>query len=247
MSRVFSFCLVIALAYSCSQRATTPLDRLPEIHSQALLVLTEDWSSPKGTLSLMRRQDGAWSQVGKVISVTVGRNGLGWGRGLYEALADSAFKREGDGKAPAGVFAVLGSFGYDSVPPEGTKIDYRQATARDYWVDDVDATDYNQWVHIPDSLPNAPKDYWNSFEQMLRDDHQYEIGLILGHNTTHIESGAGSAIFMHIQKSDGHPTSGCTAMAKEDLLQVIGWLDPAANPVAIQIPKESLDALTFKE
>ena len=36
-----------------------------------------------------------------------------------------------------------------------------------------------------------------------------------------------SAIFLHVWKEPGAPTCGCTAMAREDLLELLRWLDLA--------------------
>ena len=50
--------------------------------------------------------------------------------------------------------------------------------------------------------------------------------------------GAGSAIFMHIWRSDHEGTAGCIAMSEKHLLQVLHWLDKKQNPY-IYIHKQS--------
>lgn len=52
--------------------------------------------------------------------------------------------REGDGKTPAGVYSFGIGFGIAGNP--GSNIGYRQVTANDYWVDDVNSPYYNKWV-----------------------------------------------------------------------------------------------------
>jgi D-alanyl-D-alanine dipeptidase len=43
---------------------------------------------------------------------------------------------------------------------------------------------------------------------------------------------------MHIWKNSSTPTTGCTAMAEPDLVQLLRWLDPAAQPVLVQMPRQ---------
>ncbi|WP_255443417.1 MULTISPECIES: hypothetical protein [Amycolatopsis] len=38
---------------------------------------------------------------------------------------------------------------------------------------------------------------------------------------------AGSAFFLHV--STGGPTAGCVALAQDDLIAVLRWLDPARS------------------
>lgn len=225
----------------------SPLDQLaiPERHRQAILVTTDTWNDSVGRMELFYRAEGGWESAGDPREVTVGRNGLAWGRGLH--VPGEPEKVEGDGRAPAGIFELAETFGYDSLPPEGTKLSYRQATSQDYWIDDVDASEYNQWIRLADTADSAPGQHWDSFERMRRDDHQYELGIIVRHNLDPVVTGKGSAIFMHVWREAGEPTAGCTAMPKEELLQVIGWLDPEKRPLLIQVPVNHLADLKFRK
>ena len=79
------------------------------------------------------------------IPAVVGRNGLAWGRGIHlEPPAGGPQKREGDGKAPAGIFRLGIAFGYgpgDSAP--WIRLPYQQMTERIKCVDDVASPFYN--------------------------------------------------------------------------------------------------------
>ncbi|WGZ93452.1 MAG: hypothetical protein QJT81_16835 [Candidatus Thiothrix putei] len=101
---------------------------------------------------------------------------------------------------------------------------YRVIGERDYFIDDVNSPDYNRWRTLAPTLSNEPKQHWRSFERMRRDDHQYEYGMMIGHNLFPTLVGRGSAIFLHVWLSPETPTAGCTAMATHDLLDVLSWL-----------------------
>src|SRR3546814_17702258 len=80
---------------------------------QLVLVTTADWEATTGTLRTFDRgDDGAWHEAGKAAPVSIGRGGSGWGIGLHPAQTGGPAKREGDGRAPAGVFTIGEAFGY---------------------------------------------------------------------------------------------------------------------------------------
>src|SRR5262245_24198791 len=56
---------------------------LPATTQQLLLVTAADWSASKGALQQYSRSVRAWSLVGVSFPVTLGRNGMGWGRGRF--------------------------------------------------------------------------------------------------------------------------------------------------------------------
>lgn len=242
------FLLWLFYLTACSSLLEPPLDhlKLPAATTQLLLVTTTDWETSTATLQRMEKSADQWHAVGERIPVRVGRNGLGWGVGLHQD-GDGVQKLEGDGKAPAGVFPLGMAFGYEEQAPVGLQMPYRIASERDYFIDAVDSPDYNRWRHIPLEQANEPKQYWRSFERMRRDDHQYELGMIVGHNLFPTTAGRGSAIFLHVWLNPDTATSGCTAMAKADLLSVLTWLKPAANPLLLQAPADQVADLRFPE
>lgn len=216
---------------------------LPREIQQVILVTTSDWDCPNGTLALFSQTDTGWRLANNAVPVAVGRNGLGWGLGLFPFKSKTApIKIEGDGRTPAGIFELGDAFGYSDSAPPGCKLLYRTATDRDYFIDDTHSPDYNSWVSLTEGA-NKPEEHWKSFERMKRDDHLYELGIIVKHNMRPVVSGRGSAIFLHIWSAKGKATSGCTAMSKENLEAILRWLDPSKCPVLIQIPKSELKNL----
>lgn len=218
---------------------------LPAETQQALIVTSTDWSANSGQLQRYQKQAQHWVAIGSPMQVRLGRNGMGWGLGLQQVNASIPQKLEGDGRAPAGIFSLGTSFGYAAHAPINMAWPYLVSTERDYYVDDVNSPVYNHWVRIPEHETNNPRLFWASSEVMRRADQQYENGLIIEHNTYPPVQGRGSAIFMHVWLNPETPTSGCTAMAKRDLLTVLRWLEPKAQPVLIQAPQIALNQLTL--
>ena len=50
----------------------------------------------------------------------------------------------------------------------------------------------------------------------------YDVVGVLGWNDAPVQRGRGSAIFLHVARSDYAPTEGCIALALGDLRQVLG-------------------------
>jgi len=231
--------LVLAVSCSAPPSYSLPIERIPVATDQVVLVVTDGWDPSRGWLQRwQRRPDAGWRSVGPGHQVSIGRSGLGWGLGLHQD-GEGPRKHEGDGRSPAGLFRLGHAFGYAPSAPDGVRLAYRSADERDYFVDDVDSADYNRWRRIPEGQPNDPKARWQSCERMRRDDHVYEFGIVVEHNDACVP-GRGSAIFVHVWQQPGATTSGCTAMSREDLLELLRWLDPDAQPLLLQVPESEL-------
>jgi hypothetical protein len=194
---------------------------------QVILVVSKDFNSPKAQLECYEGS----KKVFDTIEVNIGTNGLGWGLGLVELKKSNLepLKKEGDKKAPAGVFGLPGSFGYES--HKNLKVDYVQASQTLICVDDIESKEYNKIIQMPKLRPK-------SFESMRREDNQYELGVVVAHNVEAKKS-KGSCIFLHVEKSEGASTAGCTSMKSEQLQKIVSWLDKSKNPILIQIPHSS--------
>lgn len=215
---------------------------LPAGTRQLILVTAPALDSSSGSLQRWDRQDSAspWLSCAPPHPVTLGRAGLAWGLGLHVNPEGAPRKLEGDGKSPAGVFRLGTAFGYASTPPPGCRWPYRQATDRDFFVDDPASPDYNRWITRECGLPESA---WTSFERMRRSDGLYRYGLVVEHNSAPPVAGSGSAIFLHIWKEPGSGTSGCTAMAAGDLEALLCWLRPEDHPLLVQVAEPDLDSL----
>ncbi|MDA8125565.1 MAG: hypothetical protein M0009_10300 [Deltaproteobacteria bacterium] len=210
---------------------------------QLLVVTTADWVSSEARLQRYERQaaDSAWVAQGEPLAAMVGRNGLAWGTGRHPETAAAAGpkKREGDGKAPAGIFALGPSFG----EAEGSalpwlRLSYEQMTDQHRCVDDVNSPFYNRLVD-----ERVVAKGWQSDEEMRRKDGLYRLGLVVHHNLDPVVPGGGSCIFLHIWQGPGQGTSGCTALDASAVEEVLGWLRPDAQPLLVQLPREEYDRL----
>jgi L,D-peptidoglycan transpeptidase YkuD (ErfK/YbiS/YcfS/YnhG family) len=118
-------------------------------------------------------------------------------------------KREGDGASPAGVWPIRRVlYRPDRGAAPGTALPVSPIAPDDGWCDAQDDPNYNRPVKLP---------YPASAEQMWREDHLYDLVVILGHNDDPPIPGLGSAIFLHLAKPDYSPTQGCVAVARNDL------------------------------
>jgi L,D-peptidoglycan transpeptidase YkuD (ErfK/YbiS/YcfS/YnhG family) len=174
---------------------------------QIILVLTTP-ESHTGYLYTFEKT-GAWTQVLNYIPVVCGKAGI------------TTYKIEGDCKTPLGLFNIGHAFGA-TLKPQDIKIPYRQITQDDKFIDDPESDQYNTWV-----VGNTDA---KSYETMKRLDNQYDLGLVIEYNMHPVVTEKGSAIFMHIWENNKKGTAGCVAMDKNNLLDIIGWLDPTKSP-----------------
>lgn len=205
---------------------------------QAVIVTTKDWNAVQGQARLFERKTAKskWSAVGASFPIVVGKNGTAWGAGLHELPPDAGrvlMKTEGDGKAPAGIFALVSAFG-SNAKPNFVELPYTRLTESVECVDDVKSSKYNLIVDR-NKIKNPD---WNSSEKMLAVGEQYDLGVFVAHNSERL-AGGGSCIFLHIWKDKNTGTAGCTAMARANVEAVLRFLDPAKNPVLIQLPEDS--------
>jgi L,D-peptidoglycan transpeptidase YkuD (ErfK/YbiS/YcfS/YnhG family) len=82
----------------------------------------------------------------------------------------------------------------------------------DVWSDDPKDPQYNHGFHGPD--------HPFSHEKLRRADPLYDAFGILDFNWPDATPGAGSAIFLHIWRKPRHPTEGCVAFKRSNLIWI---------------------------
>ena len=227
-----AFVLALSCVWACVASARTQPRRAPLAGSRQLIVVTtRGWDTVQGTLRRFERRGGGskWTQVGEAFPVVVGRSGLGWGAGLFdETHDDGPSKREGDGRAPAGVFALTRAFGFAG-EAAWLRVPYTPLTPGVECVDDTASAHYNRVV---DRAAVGAVD-WNSSER-LREVDAYVWGLVVAHNERAVP-GRGSCIFLHVWAGPSKGTAGCTAMERPSLESLMRWLDSRKRPLLVQL------------
>ena len=151
-----------------------------------------------------------------IIKVTRARM-LQWkGREYHCAIGGAGVlsdKCEGDQATPAGCFPLRRLlYRPDREPAPASRLPTAPISRADGWCDDAKDPAYNQQVTLPCGA---------RAEHLWRDDHLYDLVVVLGHNDDPVVPGAGSAIFLHLATQDFSPTEGCVALKRDDLLEVL--------------------------
>lgn len=126
-------------------------------------------------------------------------------------------KREGDGGTPAGTWPLREVlYRPDRMAMPVTQLPVRALAPHDGWCDAPDDARYNRLVRLP---------YPASAEQLWRGDRLYDLIVVVGYNDAPVVPGKGSAIFLHLARSDYAPTAGCVAFARRHLLAILARVD----------------------
>jgi L,D-peptidoglycan transpeptidase YkuD (ErfK/YbiS/YcfS/YnhG family) len=215
----------------------------PEDSLQLIVGVGDSIDSSQAQLQRFSRTSGSapWVTVGAAIPARIGKRGMAWGLGLHPVQQSGRSKREGDWRAPMGVFSIGRAFGDALLAPSPTAWRYTQVTENDLWVEDADSAHYNQHIRTP---AGRSRTEWEESQRMKMGDSAHALKIVVEHNTAEpIRPGAGSAIFFHIWRGQGsRPTSGCTAMSRSNLEAVLSWLSPGAHPAYVLGDLAAVDA-----
>jgi D-alanyl-D-alanine dipeptidase len=209
---------------------------------QLIVVTTPSWSDSKAHLYRFERSENGWKKVPGHFDAVVGSNGLAWGKGVHEKNDEGPVKKEGDRKAPAGIFRLGKAMGYSSTPPASITYPYVPIKEKTHCVDDSASRYYNQIVNEND-LSTSSHNLWASSEIMRRKDSLYKWLIVVNHNVKAPEAGAGSCIFIHVWRTKSKGTAGCTAMEEKDIVELMTWLKHDANPLLVQLPQAAYEQL----
>jgi len=122
-------------------------------------------------------------------------------------------KKEGDFASPKGIFK-LGLLYYrkDRIKFLKCKIKKKIIKKNMGWCNDSRSNKYNQEIHFP---------FKYRAEKLYRKDNIYDIFINIKYNYRPSVKKKGSAIFLHLAKTNYKPTSGCIAIAKKDFLNIL--------------------------
>jgi L,D-peptidoglycan transpeptidase YkuD (ErfK/YbiS/YcfS/YnhG family) len=153
-----------------------------------------------------------WLAAGGVkIPVALGRGGI------------KANKREGDGGTPRGLFRPKRLWWRaDRHPRPRSFLPVRAIGPLDAWCEDPADRHYNQPVRL---------DRDHAGDRLWRDDHLYDFVIELDHNTRPRIAGRGSAVFLHLARTNFSPTAGCVAMTRPAMLRLLARIGPKTRIV----------------
>jgi len=170
-------------------------------------------SGPDLPLSLIRiraragnSRQGWLTAGGLTIPVALGRGGI---------LAN---KREGDGGTPRGRFRLVRLWWRaDRWPRPQTALPVRHIRPLDGWCEDPADRRYNQPIRLPKG---------STADHLARADRLYDFIIELDQNTRPRIAGRGSAVFLHLARTNFLPTAGCVSMTKSSMLRLLRRMSP---------------------
>ena len=131
----------------------------------------------------------------------------------WEKLELRKKNKEGDNITPKGIFRLIRVY-YRSDRIKNIKTSLKKSKIKKSmgWCDDPESKFYNKLIRIPSSAKH---------EKLYRNDHLYDLILVINYNTNPIIKNKGSAIFIHIAKKNYKKTKGCIALKKKHLIELI--------------------------
>ena len=148
-----------------------------------------------------------WLMAGQqTVPVALGKGGI------------IANKREGDGGTPKGTFRPKRLWWRaDRAPRPQTFLPRRAIRPDDAWCEDPSSRHYNRPLKL---------DRDSRGDRLTRDDHLYDFIIEIDHNTRPAIAGRGSAVFLHLARSNFSPTAGCVSMTKSAMLHLLRQIGP---------------------
>jgi L,D-peptidoglycan transpeptidase YkuD (ErfK/YbiS/YcfS/YnhG family) len=192
------------------------LTTIPASTTQVVIVHGGSYTTTYATLETYQRSGGVWRPVFAPMAARIGQRGF------------TDTPHEGAAATPTGVYSIGATF-YGNSPNPGVHYAYHHLVQGDYWDENVSSPTYNTFVHGSDP-GGASEALWQS-------PTAYSYFAFINYNVPAVP-GEGSGIFLH--QSLNRYTAGCVALPRDDLLRVLRWLDPAANPRIVMAPDSVL-------
>ena len=179
--------------------------------TQVIAVSAAGYGQTVATLTAYQHDSAGWHQVFGPWQAHVG----------YDGFAPPGQKREGDGRTPSGSFGFDFFFGVLGDP--GVQFPCRAVTGPNIvWDDDPSSADYNQWVDTDTASAGAKP-------EPMDQTPAYDYGAVIGYNTSPTIAGCGERHLPPRLDRGGRRRGVCRCPTAE-LLSVLRWLSPAAQP-----------------
>ena len=257
---MFKIPLIFLISLSAGQCSMKGTPYSPS--SQMIVVKSDGWESIKAKISLYEKDSqNNWIKFGEDIPAVLGKNGFGWGRGIFspEDVKNNTYRQEGDKRAPAGIFTIGNVFGieehHSAQKRLNLKMPYVFLNETMQCVGEGKSKYYNQIVDTSKVEKDWDNDKNNEMMRYegLRDEQAYKWGIFINNNSDlnpdknmQRDKNAGSCIFIHIWKNEDTGTAGCTAIKTKDIEKIISWLDVRKKPLITQLPQAEYNRLKDK-
>jgi L,D-peptidoglycan transpeptidase YkuD (ErfK/YbiS/YcfS/YnhG family) len=186
---------------------------------QLVVVDAPGFSSTTATLTTWEDDGQGWTQALPAMPAVVGWSG-------WQYAGDRV---EGDGATPIGIYP-FGSTMYGNDPDPGVAFPYHQLVCGDWWDEDPSSPTYGTFQHV--ACGTTPP-FGGESEALWTETAAYPYFAVIDFNTP--PTGPfGSGIFLHADI--GQPTDGCVSLPLGDLVSVLQWLRPTADPVIVMGP-----------
>lgn len=125
-----------------------------------------------------------------------------------------------EAKTPTGLFRLEYAFGTKYNP--GTAMQYSTFTESDYWITDPNSAYYNRWMS---SLDGAD---WSDAQWLCEFTVSYPYAIVFNYNRDNVDPSQGCAKFIHV--SYGPTNWGGIGLSHDDIITLLGWLNPSDGP-----------------
>ncbi|SCG58123.1 L,D-transpeptidase family protein [Micromonospora humi] len=211
----------VSLAGNKASRLTT----LPAATRQVVVVTAASWTTSYATLETFAKVDGRWTPVSAALSARIGSKFF------------SDHHVEGVPTTPTGVYA-FGPTLYGIAANPGVRYPYHRVVTNDWWNENPKSSAYNTFQHRATNPGGYSEALWKEKPAYT---HFAVITYNMAPNVSKPVPNAGSGIFLHeFSRTPSGPTAGCVSLSHADLVRVLRWLDPAAQPRIVMCPLDSL-------
>jgi len=183
---------------------------------QVLTVSAANSTTTYATVAAWDRQaDGRYKRRALFSLARIGASGMG--------TASESVSR-----TPTGLYKLSQAFGVQ--PNPGAHVPYFQVVRNDVWTGSLGTVINQHRQCAPGTCPSS----YGAFERLSNYPQQYAYGAVIGYNMaapygTGAVQGKGSAFFLHVKNA--YATGGCVALAQNEVIWILRWLQLAKNPL----------------
>lgn len=216
---------VFAVTLSAGSAEALRCPRVLDRATRLIIVTVPNMSTTAAQMRTYERASPAasWEAKSSAEPAVVGARGIGWGAPFaHLRKSKEPLKAEGDMRAPAGIYRLASSFGFDKASHAGHM---QLKPGMNFCVEDVQSAYYGMIVRRTAVEKKTSGEDMSSIPQMKR-------GLLIDYPPRRY-SKAGSCIFLHVWRGGGVGTAGCVALPEERVKFLQSWATSRHTVIAI--------------